>query len=226
MARAAEGSEVDWVKLATRYYTDPKIRALDDAAELMFVRGLARAGELGDGGFIPESDLGLLARRRRYETLVKALVDARLWSRMDGGYRISAWADWQSAADALAARRTADRERQRKHRAAASPPSRDNGHVSRDVTGTEGEGEGESGGIFEGELLPREADSEPPTKCDKHIKAKNPPRCGQCADARREHGRWEAERNRRFADAPKCRVHRGQPAGNCAICRSEELNPA
>lgn len=219
------------MKLATRYYTDSKIRGLDDAAELMFIRGLARAGELGDGGFIPESDLGLLARRRRYETLVTALVAARLWSRVDGGYRIIAWADWQSAADALAARRTADRERQRKHRASLSPthakPSRDNGYVSRDVTVPELEKDQESvvGVVSETHYRAR-ADLEPPTKCDKHAKVSNPPDCGHCAGARKEHARWEAERNRRLADAPKCRAHRGQPADNCGLCRFEELNPA
>lgn len=124
----------DWVKLAVRYYADPKVTGLPDAdTELMFVRGLARAGEIAHGGFIPESDLPLLTRRRRWGSCVKALVAAGLWSPVDGGYRITAWADWQSAADALAARRQADRERQRKHR----QKSRDNEDVSRDVTGAD-----------------------------------------------------------------------------------------
>ena len=66
---------------------------------------------------------------------------------------------------------------------------------------------------------------EPPTKCDKHAKTAKPPACGACADARKNHTRWEAERSKRLANAPNCRVHRGQPADNCAICRSEELSP-
>jgi hypothetical protein len=220
---------VDWVKLATRYYTDPKVRGLDDAAELMFVRGLARAGELGDGGFIPESDVSLLARRRRCETLVRQLVVARLWSRVDGGYRIIAWADWQSAADALAARRTADRERQRRRRAVDRPRenlSRDNGNLSRDVTATEGELErdlpGGSAKTHEGVSR----DEPPPNRCEKHTNTRNPPSCGGCADARKALNRWEAARAKRVAASPQCPLHRGELADNCRICRAEELNPA
>lgn len=209
---------MDWVKLATRYYTDPKIRALDDAAELMFVRGLARAGELGDGGFIPESDLGLLARRRRYETVVKALVDARLWSRVNGGYRIAAWADWQSAADALAARRTADRERQRKRRASVS---RDNGNLSRDVTPTEGEGEKEPRGVVQRATGGDPHARPPPKTCTKHENHPNPPNCGRCKDARQAHEAWQADRRTRQANAPKCPNHPGQPADNCGGCAAD-----
>lgn len=196
----------------------------------MFVRGLARAGELGDSGFIPESDVSLLARRRRCETLVRQLVDAGLWSRADGGYRIVAWADWQSAADALAARRTADRERQRRRRAADRPPgnpSRDNGHVSRDVTPTEEEKEkeprGNSGWVTHDA---RARDLEPPSRCEKHLKVKDPPRCGGCADARKAHNRWEIERAKRLSSLPKCRLHPTELAAHCRTCRSEELNPA
>jgi hypothetical protein len=218
---------VDWVKLATRYYTDPKVRGLDDAAELMFVRGLARAGELGDGGFIPESDVSLLARRRRHETLVEQLVVSRLWSRVDGGYRINAWADWQSAADALAVRRAADRERQRKRRAAADPLSRDNGNLSRDVTVTEEEEERDLGGTSTGVTHSRAREGlEPPSRCEKHLKIKDPPKCGGCADARKAHNRWQVDRAKRLSSLPKCRLHKGEPADNCGRCRSEELSPA
>lgn len=127
---------LDWVKLAVRYYADPKIAALpDEASEMMYIRGLARAGEEQAGGFIPESALPELARRRRYTACVDALVAAGLWSRVDGGYRITRWADWQDGLDALARRRAADRERQRRRRAAADSESvsRDNGHSSRDT---------------------------------------------------------------------------------------------
>lgn len=122
----------DWVKLATRFYADPKIAALDDAAELMFVRGLARAGEEQAEGFIPEHALAELARRRRHATLVDALVNAGLWAPVPGGYQIVRWSDWNGELDALARRRAADRERQRKRRAADKSVSRDKPDMSRD----------------------------------------------------------------------------------------------
>jgi hypothetical protein len=64
---------------------------------------------------------------------------------------------------------------------------------------------------------------EPPSRCPEHIDEPKPPPCGACADARRAHDRWEAQRAARIAAAPKCRRHRGQPADNCALCRSEAL---
>lgn len=154
---------MDWVKLAQRYYLDPAIRGLDgdlaDAAEIMFVRGLARAGEVAAGGFIPEQDVELLTRRRRYEAVVNALLRSGLWKRAAGGYQVTRWTDWQDHLDALTRKRTADRERQRRRRAAVHEAgestddqagkctdqrkpetSRD---MSRDVTAVEGEGEKE-----------------------------------------------------------------------------------
>jgi hypothetical protein len=258
---------VDWVKLAIRYYADPKVAALpDEATELMFVRGLCRAGEERSAGFIPESALPELARRRRYAACASALVAAGLWSRVDGGYQVTRWADWQDGLDVLTRRRAADRERQRRRRAAvheerltgaravSSPPegqtwrsesevsgspdnqtapSRDNGRLSRDVdqvsrdmsrdvTAADKEKDKE---------LPRGRSSsnggdplvEPPRQCVDHESDPDPPPCGACANARRHHERWQAEKRRRLDAAPKCRWHRGQLAANCAPCRSERL---
>ncbi len=67
---------------------------------------------------------------------------------------------------------------------------------------------------------------EPPQRCPEHINTRKPPPCGNCADARRHHDHWSKERNERLRDAPNCRLHRGQPAHNCASCRAEELSPA
>lgn len=72
---------------------------------------------------------------------------------------------------------------------------------------------------------PEPPSPEPPSRCPEHENHAKPPRCGPCADARRVHDAWEAERNRRIAAAPKCRRHRGQLAHNCALCRAEQLAP-
>lgn len=194
---------MDWVKLHCRYYADPKVEGLDDAAEVMFVRSLALAGDREQRGFIPETSLPLLARRRRYERLVSALVAGGLWTPVDGGYVITAWSDWQDAADALAERRTADRERQRRRRRRQKESmSRDIEDSSRDVTETELETD-----PFEtkgGEPLQAAApaapppkppnNAAPPRKCPAHLHdpAFTGP-CGQCADARYEHERWLRE---------------------------------
>jgi hypothetical protein len=66
---------------------------------------------------------------------------------------------------------------------------------------------------------------EPPPRCPKHLNNPEPPPCGACAEARKLRTRWETQRAARQAAAPKCRSHRGQPADNCALCRSETLAP-
>lgn len=228
---------MDWVKLATDYYTDERVEKLEEAAELIFVRGLARAGELERGGFIPESSVPRLARRRRYATLVRALVSSGLWTKVDGGYQIAGWSDWQGELDALAARRTTDRERARQYRrrkrvAAESTPSRDNGHPSRDVT--QGELDVEVEGVKGGDLasgMPSTGRGPPVDNQPREPPARHCPRhprgttrdCGPCKDARLAHQAWEAERRERWRTAARCPTHPDQLAGHCQACRSERL---
>ena len=110
---------MEWVKLFASYYRDPKILALPDAdAEMLFVRSLGYSGEQETGGFIPEHALPALTRRRRYANSVAALEAQNLWTRVDGGWQITRWHDRQEELEKLAARRTADRERKRRQRAA------------------------------------------------------------------------------------------------------------
>jgi hypothetical protein len=68
--------------------------------------------------------------------------------------------------------------------------------------------------------------SEPHPRCESHLDNPDPPPCGACAEARKALARWQVAKAARISDAPKCRVHRGQLAHNCALCRAEELNPA
>lgn len=109
---------MDWVKLSSRYYLDPAVASLDDAAEVMFTRGLAYAGDQETGGFVPSSIVPTLTRRRRYEATVDALVAASLWLPVSGGYQITRWEEWQEELEAIARRRSADRERKRREREA------------------------------------------------------------------------------------------------------------
>lgn len=111
---------MDWVKLSARYYLDPAVANLDDAAEVMFTRALAYAGDQETGGFIPAGVVPALCRRRRYETAVDALIAAGLLRRARGGYAITRWHEWQSELEAIVRRRSADRDRKRRERERAS----------------------------------------------------------------------------------------------------------
>lgn len=107
---------MDWVKLSARYYLDAAVANLDDAAEVMFTRGLAYAGGQGQGGFIPDGVLPGLCRKRRYEASVESLVAQDLWRRARGGYVITRWDEWQCELEAIMRRRSADRDRKRRER--------------------------------------------------------------------------------------------------------------
>lgn len=80
-------------------------------------------------------------------------------------------------------------------------------------------GKGKEGKGREGKREAREPTPEPLPRCEKHQDNPDPPPCGGCAEARKIHAKWQAERNTRLANAPKCRTHRGQPAHNCGGCR-------
>jgi hypothetical protein len=86
------------------------------------------------------------------------------------------------------------------------------------LEGSSGEGKGREGKGGDARASP-----EPPRQCPPHTNNPNPGPCGPCADARRAHAQWETDRNRRNDNAPKCALHRGQPAHNCGPCRAERL---
>jgi len=110
---------VDWVKLSARYYLDVAIANLPDAdTEVMFTRALAYAGDQETGGWIPTGMLPAFCRNRRYEASARALVAAGLWLPAKDGYQIVRWQEWQSELDAIAHRRSADRDRKRRERSA------------------------------------------------------------------------------------------------------------
>lgn len=92
--------------------------------------------------------------------------------------------------------------------------------------GGEGRGKEGRGRAREAAPNPPGADPEPPSRCPKHLTSRNPPSCGPCADARKDHSRWEARRAARIDALPKCRIHPHEPAEHCGPCRSEELSPA
>lgn len=227
---------MDWVKLAVRYYFDPAIRGMNgdlaDAAEVMFTRGLARAGEIGQAGFIPEQDVPLLARRRRYGAVVKVLTESGLWTAVPGGYQVRRWSDWQDHLDALTRKRTADRERQRARRASARedrPGSTLSRDASRDVTAVEGEGEKE-GVTLGGKVTVPSAAGPPPRRCPRHLNTPDPPRCGPCKDARLAAEAWDRDQATaaaaRARDSPQCPHHPGELAHNCRPCRAERIAAA
>jgi hypothetical protein len=109
---------VDWVKLTTDYYRDVAIAVGSDAAEVMFTRGCALAGEIEQHGFIPDAMLpGLTRRPAHAKRTASELVKADLWEKVKGGYQIINWEIIQAELERIVEKKKRDRERKRADRA-------------------------------------------------------------------------------------------------------------
>lgn len=85
-----------WVRLDTAFPRNHKVVALlshrNHRAVLVYLFGLAYAGEQGTDGFIPRETLILLRAR---SADAHALVNVGLWHEEPGGWQINDWAEFQ-----------------------------------------------------------------------------------------------------------------------------------
>lgn len=93
-----------WVKLDDNYQFDPKILAAGAMAELLYVRSLAWAkrdwkaeGRI-DRRHLAPLTLGIPGKAA---THVAALVELELWTVVEGGWQITAWAKRNNSAEAI-----------------------------------------------------------------------------------------------------------------------------
>jgi hypothetical protein len=220
------GTPMTWFKIDDTFYDHPKIFDAPDCAVALWTRaGTWSARNLTDG-FVPA---GMPARLcDDPDTAVRQLMTRGLWQRTRGGYQFHDWADYQPSAEAVkklretraeagkrggqakAAKQTAS-----KPLASASPVAKQNATPTRPDLKI-------SGGRSKRSTYDR-AGEPPPPRCEEHLNDDDPPPCGRCADARRTRTRWDVADAERRRNAPQCRAHRGQPADNCALCRSEAL---
>ncbi|HET8681272.1 MAG TPA: hypothetical protein VFM54_05290 [Micromonosporaceae bacterium] len=231
------------------FYDHPKTTGMPDACFALWVRaGSFCAGKATDG-FVSED---VLVHTLRYDmSVADELVRRRLWRRVKGGYRFHEWDHRNLTKARVEADRRADRQRKARTRSSGAHEAGNNGNPlvspgnvrpesARNPPGVQPDsnripGASVSVSVSEsvsgsGRASPTAATNgstppEPPRTCTDHINDPNPPKCGPCAGHRRTHDRWQAQRAARQAAAPKCRTHRGQPAHNCALCRSEQLTP-
>jgi hypothetical protein len=219
---------VTWFKVDDSFHAHPKVLATNPAAlGLWVVAGAWSSAHLTEG-YVPDHALPRLLPDSA--ELARALVAAGLWRKVRGGHQFHDWTDYNPTADDVRAMREKRAEAGRKGGLASSaarskPASKRQANGSALASPTVEPPTRPDPTPKEGlaRASPPPPTSEPPNQCPNHLNSTSPGPCGPCADARRAHGRWEAQRAARINAAPKCRRHRGQPADNCALCRSEAL---
>lgn len=217
---------VTWFKVDDSFHSHPKVLAVSPAAlGLWVVAGSWSGANLSDG-FVPDHVLPRLLPDAA--SLARDLVTAGLWKRTRGGYRFHDWGDFNPKREDVEQERKAARERMRKLRggrkdaaqpANGSPEQHPN---VRQLFATPTRPDPVLGGALGDPPTPRVGEA-PSPRCEKHLNTDGSEPCGACADARRVRNRWEMADSERRRNAPKCRSHRGQPADNCGLCRSERL---
>lgn len=111
-----------WLRLAVAVRTHPKllqaVKAAGGTAGWFWLCGLLYAREQSTDGFLAENVLDILAPGLKgWKKAPAALVDANLWTRVEGGYQIRDYLEWNPSKAQLAANRESDRDRKAAARA-------------------------------------------------------------------------------------------------------------
>ena len=101
-----------WFRLDDSFHSHPKVIAAGNEAVGLFVRCGAYAAQHSTDGFIPEQVALLYGTRK----LADALVRAKLWRRVRGGWRMPDYLDYNPSKEAVDKERKAAAERQRRRR--------------------------------------------------------------------------------------------------------------
>lgn len=85
-----------YAPLSAHYYKDDAVDEAGLDAELLYVRGLAFCADVLSDGFISDRQLVRFVGVGMTDAVdrAKVLVEVRLWERVEGGYRVRSWLDW------------------------------------------------------------------------------------------------------------------------------------
>lgn len=135
-----------YAPLSSTYYQDDAIADAGEAAELLFLRGLAFcASRPEQDGYISRTQVVRFAGVGMPDALERAarLVDVGLWEEAENGFQVRSWLRWNKSADELGRYRAKDRERKRKP--STPPPASPPDGTSDDASDGEPEDRAESG---------------------------------------------------------------------------------
>ncbi|MFJ6667463.1 hypothetical protein [Streptomyces sp. NPDC091383] len=105
-----------WVKLDDRFPSHRKVALLSDRAFRLHVSAICWCAENLTDGRIADRELALVAKIRGIKATAKVLEDAGLWDRIEGGWEIHDYLDYNPSRDQVLAERKKNAERQEKFR--------------------------------------------------------------------------------------------------------------
>lgn len=95
-----------WVKLDDAFFRHDKARSAGKDGRALFVASLCYSADRRSDGFIADTHLGVLAAEAEVRTAVaKVLIEVGLWERVEGGYHVHDYLDYQPSADEVEQRR-------------------------------------------------------------------------------------------------------------------------
>lgn len=105
-----------YAPLSAHYYKDDAIAEAGEAAELLYVRGLAFCADILSDGFISDTQLTRFVGVGMRDTKKRAtrLVEVGLWQREKAGYRVTAWLRWNRSREEIGEIAKRDTERKGK----------------------------------------------------------------------------------------------------------------
>lgn len=116
-----------YAPLSAHYYKDDAIDEAGEAAELLYVRGLAFCADVLSDGFISDRQLVRFVGVGMFDAKERAdrLVDVELWDRVADGYQIRSWLDWNRSREEITdfQKKDADRKRPAGRKDSKEPPA-------------------------------------------------------------------------------------------------------
>lgn len=105
-----------WVKLDDRFPSHRKVALLPDRAFRLHVSAICWCSENLTDGRIADRELPLVAKVRGLKATAQQLADAGLWDRIDGGWQIHDYLDYNPSREQVLAERKKNAERQERFR--------------------------------------------------------------------------------------------------------------
>lgn len=116
-----------YAPLSAHYYKDDAIDEAGEAAELLYVRGLAFCADVLSDGFISDRQLVRFVGVGMFDAPERAqrLVEVELWDRVDGGFTVRSWLDWNRSREEITdfQKKDADRKRPAGRKDSKEPPA-------------------------------------------------------------------------------------------------------